>query len=115
MPIAAGDLDRRITIERFTTGTNALNEEVRSWGTLATVWASMRPLYGSERLAAQEVSAQATTQFRIRWAQSLKDLSPLDRLRYDNKVFEISEVREIGRREGLEIIAAARAERTANV
>jgi hypothetical protein len=38
------------------------------------------------------------------------DLSPKDRLTFDGRVFNIIGVKEIGRREGLEISASARAD-----
>jgi len=112
MPLGAGQLDRRITIERSTVTRNALNEEVRTWAPVATVWASKSDVRDEERWAAHEVAAEVTTRFRVRWQPALADLSPEDRVIYEGREYSINAVKEIGRREGLEITAAARTERT---
>jgi head-tail adaptor len=51
------------------------------------------------------VASNATTRFRIRWGLGVEET---DRVSYDGKDFEIIGVKEIGRREGQEITAAAR-------
>ncbi|MCM2506068.1 phage head closure protein [Aureimonas altamirensis] len=102
--------DRRISIQRFNETTNAFNEVVKTWGTLATVWASKEDIKDGERFAAGQVSASITTRFQIRYSQTVSSVSPLDRVEFENRVYEIVGVKEIGRREGLEITAAARAD-----
>lgn len=106
----AGKLDRRIRLERATESRDAFNNAIKDWSTLATVWASKQDVRDSERLAAQEVGAEITTRFQIRWSSEVADISPLDRLVYEGKTYDIAAVKEIGRREGLEVTAAARAE-----
>ena len=103
-------LDRRITLERFIETTNLFNEVIKDWQPLATVWASKEDIRDSERFQASQVSASITTRFQIRYSPSLSDLSPLDRLTYDGRLYEIVAVKEIGRKEGLEITASARAD-----
>lgn len=44
MPIQAGNLRHRITIQRETTTRDAYGSEVKTWADLATVWASLDPL-----------------------------------------------------------------------
>lgn len=105
--LAAGDLDRRITIERAITTTDPLGGEVRSWIPVATVWAQVLPDTAEERFRAQEVSASKRTVFNIRWGVAV---TVTDRLDYEGRTFEISEVTEIGRRVGQKIRAAARAD-----
>lgn len=112
MPLGAGPLDRRITIERATVTRNALNEEVRTWSPIATVWASKSDVKDAERWAAHEVAAEVTTRFRIRWQAALANLNPLDRVICEGRTYDINAVKEVGRHEGLEITAVARAERT---
>jgi SPP1 family predicted phage head-tail adaptor len=104
----AGKLDRRITLERATKAQDEYGEEVLTWGTLATVWASFKPVSDGERMAAREVSAELTARFQIRWDSAWSDLSAQDRLIFDGKTYSISGVKEIGRREGIEITAAVR-------
>jgi SPP1 family predicted phage head-tail adaptor len=106
----AGPLDRRITLQRATTAQDDTGQEVQTWADLATVWASKRDVSDSERVAAAEVSASITTRFQIRWDTLWSDLNPKDRVACDGKTYDIFGVKELGRREGLEITAAARAD-----
>jgi SPP1 family predicted phage head-tail adaptor len=103
----AGDLDRRVTLERATVTLDAFGGETQTWATLAEVWAQAMPVSDGEKWRAAEVAATISTRFRIRWRA---DLRVGDRLIYDGRVFDIIGVKEIGRREGLEITASARAE-----
>lgn len=104
-------LDRKITLERFTYSTDpGSGEQVKTWSTLATVWASKRDVSDSERVASAEVSAEIGTRFQIRWDSSWADLNPKDRVVHDGRTYDIVGVKELGRREGLEISAIARAD-----
>ena len=107
----AGDLDRRITIERYDTAPDAFNEGTKVWSPIVTVWASKKDVSDSERVAAQEVGAEISTRFQIRYSTQVKDVDPRDRLICEGRVYSISAVKEIGRRDGLELSAVARAER----
>lgn len=101
----AGRLDRRITIQTGTVSQNALGEYVTTWADDATVWAEAMALRGREYFAAQQVNASVTTKFTIRW----RALSPLNRILYDGKTYDIEHVVELGRRAALEIFATAKA------
>jgi SPP1 family predicted phage head-tail adaptor len=106
----AGKLDRRITILRVVSEvSDGVGGKIQTWGDLTTVWAEVRPISDGERWRAQElqVAAVATDRFRIRWGVGV---TVLDRIRFDGREFEISGVKELGRRVGQEITATARAE-----
>lgn len=108
----AGKRNRRIVIERATVATDpGSGEEIKTWGTLATVWAEMMPLSDSERVKAAEVSAEITTRFRILWTTTVSTVNPKDRLTFDGKTWDIWGTKEIGFRQGIEITAAARNDR----
>ena len=106
----AGAMDRRITLERFAETRDEYNEPVRAWSPLATRWASYEPLSDGERFRASETAANASARFVIRWSTAVADLNPRDRLVFEGKTFDIVHVKEVGRRKGLEITAAARAD-----
>ena len=110
MVLRAGDLDRRIAIERFTEMRDPFNNPVKSWHELVTVWAAKTDVSDGERLAAQEVGAEISTRFRIRWSPQVSDIDPKDRVRFEGRIYDIAGVKETGRREGLEISAVARPE-----
>lgn len=103
-------LDRRVTLQRASYAQNDLGEMVPTWATLATVWASRRDVSDGERVAAAEVSAIISTRFQIRYDTAWADLNPKDRLSHEGRIYEIVAVKMLGRRDGLEITAAARAD-----
>lgn len=107
----SGDLDREIVIERATLVTDAMNEQVPAWSTLAERWASAVPVKDGERFQAGEVQSLITMRFQIRWSPETADLDERDRVTFGGRVYDIHGVKEIGRREGQEISAAARGER----
>ena len=108
----AGELDRRITIERYVETRGDFNEPVLTWEPLATVWASKTDASAGERYRAQAVGAEITSHFRIRYSSQVADVNPKDRLIYEDRVYNITAVREAkdGRRVALAIDAVARAD-----
>lgn len=108
--VEAGKLDRRVTILRAGTGTRDEYGEVQPGAnTETTTWASLRPAPGTERFANAENAATAPMRFVFRWRADL--VRETDRLRDEfGLVYDVKSVTEIGRREGLEVLAVARAE-----
>jgi len=101
----AGDLDRRITIEDQTITNSDSGEEIITWLPLITVWARKIEAKGAERFAGQELFGSAVKTFQIRWSIFSSQITTKHRLIYDGRTYDITDVREIGRREGLEIDA----------
>lgn len=110
MGLSAGKLDRKVVLERFTESRDEYNEPVRAWAVLARRSASCEPLSDGEKFRASETAADASARFVIRYSRDVADLNPKDRLIFQGVVHEIIRVKEIGRREGLEITTAARAD-----
>lgn len=106
----AGRLDRRIAVRRATTTTDAFNESVFAWGTLATVSARVEPVNDTEHWRAGETLASKLTRFTIRYSTTVANVDPRDRIQYGGREYDIQGVKELGRREFLEITASARAE-----
>lgn len=100
----AGALDRRVTIERYSVIQNAYGEEIESWSPLATVSAQVIQQSGREFLAADALHASVRVLFRLRWIEGVRET---DRVIYGDRQYDIQEVRELGRREGLELMAVA--------
>jgi len=103
----AGTLDRRIIIQRAQITTDASGGEVETWLPHLAVWASVEPILDGERWRAAEIAAHVTTRFVIRWGAGV---TVEDQVVYEGRVYDIEAIKEIGRREGQEITAAARAE-----
>jgi head-tail adaptor len=117
----AGSLDRRVTLMRKSETQSPSGEPVVAWAILATRAASLAPVSGSERSVAPQVVAQEQVEFRVRWTNDIADLTPRDRIVYpaldpeepspeipDTHIYDLLAVHEIGRREGLRLIAYRR-------
>jgi SPP1 family predicted phage head-tail adaptor len=104
----AGKLDRRITIQRATITRDEYNEEVLAWGDLCTVSASYEPIRDGEKFRAGERAAELSARFQIRWSSQVRDVTPEDRVVFEGKVHELTNVKEIPRRVGLELTTVAR-------
>lgn len=106
----AGDLDRRIIVERFSATTNGLNEEVKTWATFINVAAGRSDVSDGERFAAGQVGASLMSRFKIRSSINAKTVTPEDRISYDGDLWNILGIKETkeGRNRFLEITAVRR-------
>ena len=119
MPINTVELDRRISIERNTPVRDTHGEPIGVWARIGKVrWARYRPITGDERFGGDQFIASEQVEFTVRWANDLADLNPKDRVVYPavtgtpeaQTIYDIMAVHEMGRREGLRIMTARRAE-----
>lgn len=107
----AGKLDRRITVRRATVTQHPVTGlPVETWADVATVYASWRRASARETLAASEIGAQVTDVFECRWSAITASITPLDRVAYLGREYNLSGVTEIGRRVGVRLDGMARAE-----
>ena len=107
MGLSAGPRDRRLKLLRAQAAQGDM-ADIETWQPFATVWASKRDVSDGERVAAAEVSAQITGRFPILWSRSVAGVSPRDRCGCQGLTYDIVAVKELGRRDGFEITAAAR-------
>ena len=82
----AGDMDRRVTLQRFTTTQDEYGEEIQTWTDLATVFAEVRQQGGQEYLAAATTLAERRVVFFLRW---FPGLTVEDRVSYDGLLHNI--------------------------
>lgn len=121
----AGRLDRKLDVQRKSVTLDDFGQEVETWTNLsARRAASYGPVKGEERFTADQFVAREQIEFRIRYSAIVADLNPMDRIIYPaidpdsspedtvttDRIFDIMAVFEIGRREGLRILAARRPE-----
>jgi SPP1 family predicted phage head-tail adaptor len=104
------NLDRRITIQGQSLSHSDSGEEVVTWEDVATVWAEKRENAGAERFAARQNVGYAVKTFAFRWSNAVKGVTVEDRILFDGRYFNITDVREIGRRVGIEVDAYAAGE-----
>lgn len=101
MPLDAGELTERITIESPTTGQNELGETTLTWATYATVWAKVEPLSGREAERYAEVVGLSGHKVTIR---ALSGLTTSMRVLYRSRTLEIGAINEYERRWHLELV-----------
>jgi SPP1 family predicted phage head-tail adaptor len=104
----AGTLDRRVQFRRFTLTDDGF-AQVEAFGDLGSpVWASKTDVSDGERYRANEVSASVTARFVVRYSPFTASITPADRMVCAGREYDITNIKEIGRREGLEMTASAR-------
>jgi SPP1 family predicted phage head-tail adaptor len=106
----AGNLDRRIAIQRKSITQSDSGEEVVTWTAVATVWAEKLSKGAIERMARQQIIAEAQLVFLIRWSDTVKETTAEHRIVFDGRECDIVGVEEFRRREGLLIGCTARGE-----
>jgi len=99
----AGRLDRRVTLQSATISKDAAGAPVSTWADLATVWANVRDLSGRDMIAAQQAGNAVSRVVTIRWRDGIT--AALRLLFSDGKTANIGWVREIGRKEWIELYA----------
>lgn len=112
----AGDLDRRIVLQRATKTINGFNEEIETWADLAKVWARRRDVSDGEKEASGQVGSVLVSRFTIRSNPTSRGFRPIDRIRYDGANWNIQGIKEAdeGRNRFLEITAARDADHGEN-
>lgn len=114
--VRSARLDRQITLQRFTTTLSDLGEPIETWNTLATRRAEYVPMQGTERYGGEQWIAKEQVEFRVRWDETIADLSPLDRVIYPpgeptaRNTYDVMGVLEVGRHDHFRIMAARRSD-----
>lgn len=102
----SGTLRHRIEIQGESVTRDSYGGETKSWTTSATVWASINPLSGRERLAAQQVNAETTHKITMRYHSGL---TPENRIKFGSRIFDIEEILNTGEN-NVELVIMAREE-----
>lgn len=106
----AGKLDRRLAILRAGEVDDGFQTVPGDFTTVATIWASREDISDAERGRASGVSATATTRFQVRHSATSAAISPTDRVSEGGAVFDVIGIKQLGRKVGLEITGARRAD-----
>lgn len=117
----SGPLDRLIDIERSTVVLDEAGQPIETWTNLVTNRpAAYRPISGVERYTGEQFAASEQVEFMVRWSADLATLNPRDRVIYpagaggtsppEACIYDIMAAPEIGRRDGIRIMAARRSE-----
>ena len=90
----AGQLRHRVTIQQASESQNSVGEAVKSWASVATVWARVNPLRGTEYLAAMQAKATVDTRITMR-KNAFPGLTPKHRIVFGARVFDIEAVIDV--------------------
>jgi phage head-tail adaptor, putative, SPP1 family len=105
--VTAQDLDRKITIQRYTSVPNEFNEPIETWADFFTCRAKRRDVSDGEKFAAGQIGSTLTTRFVVRSSSETRTLTTKDRLVHEGATFNILGVKEAneGRFRFIEITA----------
>lgn len=100
----AGKLDKTIVIERFTSTVDDYGTVTEDWTDVATVRAQVIQSTTEEFMRSFGVSSETAIIFRIR---NIEGLTTADRITYQGRHHDLKEVKELGRRAGLDLRCVA--------
>jgi len=106
MPLDAGKLWARVTVQQQTQARNDVGETTLTWSDYATVWADVRSLGGREAERYAETIGLSTHKVTIRF---LDGLTSSMRVIYNDRTLEIGQINEIDRRWYQELICTEKA------
>lgn len=95
-----GSMDRRITIERETETVKPSGSVVKAWAPIATVWAEVLQQSASEFFTGYGEAETGTVIFRVRYRPGI---TTAYRVTYEGTAYGIKEIKEVGRRDALEL------------
>lgn len=108
----SGDQIRKVVLEKKTTTTNEYNEQIEAWNPATSIspngeiFAEKWDQGGKEALESGQIVAMKDVRFRIRYVDGLNENEY--RINYDGKIYDIENIKEIGRREGQVLITRQR-------
>lgn len=103
----AANLDRQIQLKHEIAGspaTDAYGQSLATWTAFATVYAAVTQQSGREFMQAPGLESERKVIFRIRWRS---DVVITNRVAYGGRDHDINEVREIGRKQWLDLFTTA--------
>ncbi len=105
-----GKYRHRATLQQRATTVDSYGEDVRTYTTLAKVWATLEAVTAREAFESQQVQADVTHRIKFRFAEAyLSGMNPEDRIVIDSRTFEIvSLLDRQGREREIEVIAVER-------
>ncbi|MEW4400543.1 phage head closure protein [Agrobacterium tumefaciens] len=100
----AGKLDKTITIERHAITVDDYGTQTEGWTAIATVRAQLVQSTTEEFMRSFGSTGETAVIFRIRHRDGFK---VADRVTTQGQDFDVKEIKELGRREGLELRCVA--------
>lgn len=103
--LPAGERDRTIYLQQRISDKDSGAASVQNYKPLATVRAKYNPISGDEKKIGAGMTPQVEAEFTILYSSDSKQLRAKDRVLFEDRPWDVLEVRELGRREELLIKA----------
>ena len=84
-----GDFDQRIVIQNVTESVDQFGQRIRTFSTLAAVWAKVEEKSGTEGEVSYQLTANRKVQFMVRWRNDVNEKMPIV---YRGKIYEIESI-----------------------
>lgn len=99
----SGKLNERILIQKYTATQNEFGEQVKTWATVHSCWASVNPIQGREWFTARQSLSNVDYRFRVRYIDTSTDIpdgiTPKMRVVYNDMNYDIDSVINVGERD----------------
>lgn len=89
MAASAGAMRERIVVQQVTDASDGGGGYVKTWSTLATLYAYVKPLSGREPYTQGQISPIVQYEFTIRYRTGI---TPANRITWNGKIFNIRSV-----------------------
>lgn len=89
------EFNKRISLQRSTETKSASGHPTKSWSTIATIWAKIRTLSGTEKVRNDQVVGLLSMEVTIRYSSDVSGAKVSDRILYGSDTFDIKDVRNV--------------------
>lgn len=89
--VTVGGLKKRVTILKQVRVSDGQGGFTETWQEVGTVWAAIEPISGREYYEAMQLASDVTHRVRMRYM----DLTPHEKIKYDDRVFDIIAVIDV--------------------
>jgi len=89
--VTVGGLKKRVTILKQVRVSDGQGGFTETWQEAGTVWAAIEPISGREYYEAMQLASDVTHRVRMRYM----DLTPHEKIKYDDRVFDIIAVIDV--------------------
>lgn len=102
--MSIGRLSKRITLLQYVDGEDSMGQSIQKLHEVATVWADIYPIRGSEFYELKKIQSKVTHRCLIRYHESYGDIDSNWHLQLGKKIFDVDSVIDIdGEHKMLEI------------
>lgn len=112
IPMDPGERDRLVVIQQLSESVGGSGFPVETWSTLATVAMYKKDQKGSERFTAGQLTGRAYTMWEMGYRADcdpeLIDVVKKRRLLYQDRVYDIEDASQIGRKDGIEFVTLSK-------